>query len=87
MAFEDINESEEVLDEGVEAITPTDIEPFIGGASYPLAKEDLIDLATTREAPEDIVALLETLEERDYDSLADVVAELGLGEEVDEQTE
>jgi hypothetical protein len=88
MAPDDITNSDELLDEGSEQpVGPADIEPFISGGSYPLSKEDIVDFAATREAPEDITALLETLEDREYDSPADVIGELGLDTESTEDVE
>jgi hypothetical protein len=60
------------------AASPTEVQKALKGADYPASREDLIELARENEAPEDVVDQLEDgLEDDEYDSPADVMAELG----------
>lgn len=53
-------------------ITPIEVQKFLGGVSYPATKQELVQYASDKGADEEIVNLLDTLPERDYDSPADV---------------
>jgi hypothetical protein len=58
--------------------SPTDVQRALKGADYPASREDLIELARENDAPEDVLDdLEENLEEEEYESPAQVMAELG----------
>lgn len=58
--------------------SPTDVQKALRGADYPASREDLIELARENEAPEEVVEELESgLDESEYESPAQVMAELG----------
>jgi hypothetical protein len=54
--------------------TPTfiEVQKHLSGIHYPAEKADLIGTARDHEAPDDIIELLESLEERTYESPAEV---------------
>jgi hypothetical protein len=49
-----------------------DVQKHLKGMDYPAKKEDLVRHAEQQGAPEEILALLEELPERTYDSPAEV---------------
>jgi hypothetical protein len=60
------------------AASPTEVQKALKGAEYPASREDLIELARDNEAPDEVVDGLEaSLEEDEYDSPAEVMADLG----------
>jgi Protein of unknown function (DUF2795) len=60
------------------APSPTEVQKALKGADYPASRDDLIELAKDNEAPEDVVDVLEeSLEDDEYGSPADVMADMG----------
>jgi hypothetical protein len=58
--------------------SPTEVQRALRGADYPASRDSLIDLARDNEAPDEILDELEEgLEEDEYGSPAEVMAELG----------
>jgi hypothetical protein len=49
---------------------------YLEGVEYPATKEELIDAAIEADAPQDVVERLQQLSREQYDSLAELVAEL-----------
>ncbi len=54
----------------------TQVQKYLGGASYPASKEDLIAQAQTNNAPQEVLDMLDGLSERQYDSPTDVTEEI-----------
>lgn len=50
------------------AINPVQIQKYLAGIDYPIKKQDLIQRAQEQNAPDDVVAVLQRLPERDYDA-------------------
>lgn len=50
---------------------------YLEGTEYPAGKHDLISRAMTKNAPEDVIELLDRFEAKNYVSIEDVRAELG----------
>jgi hypothetical protein len=62
--------------------SPTDVQKALKGADYPASREDLIELAAENGAPDEVVDELENSLARDeYDSPAEVMADLGEDED------
>ena len=58
--------------------SPSEVQKALRGADYPASRDDLIELAKDNEAPEEIVDELEEgLEDDEYGSPAQVMADLG----------
>ena len=56
----------------------TDVQRALRGADYPASREDLVQLARENDASEEVVEELERgLGEDEYESPAEVMAELG----------
>jgi hypothetical protein len=60
------------------APSPTEVQKALKGADYPASRDDLIELAKDNEAPEEVVDVLEeSLEDDEYESPAEVMADMG----------
>jgi hypothetical protein len=58
--------------------SPTEVQKALKGADYPASRESLIELARDNEAPDEVLdELEENLGEDEYESPAEVMAELG----------
>ena len=57
--------------------SPATIQRHLRGVSYPADLEDLVAQAEENDAPSEVMAVIETLEERTYDGPADVAGALG----------
>ncbi len=55
-------------------VTAAEIETDLAGISFPAYKEGLVRYAEARDAGERVVLALQELPDREYTSLADVVA-------------
>ena len=49
---------------------------FLGGMDYPAQKQQLIDHAKSKSAPQNVIQLLNRLPERKYDRSADIQREV-----------
>ena len=58
-------------------LSAADLQVYLKGMDYPAGKQDLITHARERNAPEDVIAVLEFFSERTYRSAADVGVEFG----------
>jgi hypothetical protein len=56
---------------------PDQAQEYLGGASYPLRKDDLVNHARQRGAPREIVNFLERISDKEYSSLVEVAWEMG----------
>lgn len=69
------------------AVSPIDVQKALKGADYPTSRESLIELAQESGASEELIdELEERLAEEEYESPAEVMADLreGAGEEAEE---
>lgn len=60
--------------------TPIEIQKSLSGIDYPAEKEELLSAARDAGAGDEVIAALEGLPERSYDSPTAVSGELGNGE-------
>jgi hypothetical protein len=58
-------------------IDPTEIQQALSGIDYPASKEELIKHAQDNEADQEVMTFLERIDDGNYESPADVQAELG----------
>jgi hypothetical protein len=58
-------------------IDPTDIQQALSGMDYPASKEELIKHAQDNAADQEVMTFLERIDDGNYESPADVQAELG----------
>jgi hypothetical protein len=54
----------------------TDVQKALKGAEYPTEKDDLVDLAESNDADDDVLDALRGMEEDTFDSPADVMQAL-----------
>lgn len=50
---------------------------YLSGINYPAKKEDLINHAKSQNAPQDVLAMLEDLPDREYGGPTDVSSAIG----------
>ena len=62
---------------GGEAPSPVQAQKFLSGLDYPVDKQTLVDKAREEGADQEVVAALEKLPERQYDSPISVSREIG----------
>ncbi|HEX7724602.1 MAG TPA: DUF2795 domain-containing protein [Candidatus Paceibacterota bacterium] len=53
-----------------------DVQKYLAGVDYPATKQDLIDVASDNDAPQEIIEALGGIDEKEYDSVADVSKEV-----------
>lgn len=61
----------------MENVTAVDIEKYLSGADFPCDKQMLIKEAKSKDAPSDVVNMLNSLPNREYSDVADVSAAMG----------
>lgn len=57
--------------------SPAAIEHYIKGVSFPVNKEELIDLAERNDAPEDVLYVMRNFSDKEYGSVVDIAKEVG----------
>ena len=57
--------------------SPAEIQKHLGGVDYPASKQELIRHAKDQDAPEDVISVLNRVEDRSYDSPADLMKAVG----------
>lgn len=58
-------------------LSPANIAHFLGGIKFPCSKTDLINHATNKGAPDDVVNVLEAIPDTIYNSMTDVMSGVG----------
>lgn len=58
------------------AVSAADIQKYLGGMDYPAGKDKLVEHAKSKGADEELISVLNNLPDREYNSAADVSAEL-----------
>jgi hypothetical protein len=56
---------------------PVDVQKYLAGVDYPATKQDLIDIASDNDAPQEVIEALGEIDEKEYGSVADVSKEVG----------
>ena len=57
--------------------SPAEIQKYLSGVDYPADKEDLLEAARSKDAPEEVLDALAQLGEKEYASPAEVMQEIG----------
>lgn len=55
---------------------PTQIQKFLGGMNYPADKNEVIEHARDKNAPEDIIEMLKGLADRKYEGPTGIIDDL-----------
>jgi hypothetical protein len=55
---------------------PITVQKYLKGAQYPADRDDLLSLAESNDAPEEVIEALEALEDQTYDGPDEVVEAL-----------
>ncbi len=58
-------------------VSPTNLTQFLGGINFPCSKQELIKHARGRNAPQDVLNTLEQIPDRTYNSMSDVMRDIG----------
>ncbi len=58
-------------------VSPAIVEKFLGGMHYPAERNKLIDNARNKDAPDNVIALLNKLPNKTYTSPIDITKEIG----------
>ncbi len=58
-------------------INPIQVQKFLGGIDYPVAKQDIVNTARNQGATDDVVSTLERLPAEEFASPADVSQAIG----------
>lgn len=58
-------------------VSPAIVEKYLAGVHYPAEKRKLVDNATGKDAPEDVINLLNKLPDKSYNSPIDITKEIG----------
>lgn len=57
--------------------SPAAIQEYLGGMDYPVSKQDLIEHARQQNAPQEMVAVLERVDDGEYNSPTDLTQAIG----------
>ncbi|MFZ5954856.1 MAG: DUF2795 domain-containing protein [Nanoarchaeota archaeon] len=57
--------------------SPAEIQKHLGDVDYPKTKDELIKIAKDNDAPDEIVDVLKQIEDREYESPADLSKSIG----------
>lgn len=57
-------------------ISPITVQKFLKGAEYPADRDDLLGVANGNDAPDDVIAALQELDETTFDGPDEVVEAL-----------
>lgn len=58
-------------------VSPAIVEKYLAGIHYPTEKKNLVDNAENKDAPEDVIGLINKLPEKTYNSPIDITKEMG----------
>lgn len=58
-------------------VSPAIVEKYLSGMHYPAEKQKLIDCARNKNAPNDVIDLINKLPEKTYTSPIDITKEIG----------
>lgn len=58
---------------GVGGQSPSNVQSYLAGTSYPATKQDLVQAARENNAPRDIIQILEKLDEDEFGGPQDVM--------------
>lgn len=58
-------------------VSASEIEKFLGGVNFPTDKNGLIEHAKSKDAPEEVLKVIEDFPEREFGSAADVGKAIG----------
>ena len=58
-------------------MSPAIVEKFLGGTHYPTEKKNLVSNAKNKEAPTDVLSLINKLPDKTYNSPIDIAKEIG----------
>lgn len=62
---------------GLGGKSPANIALYLKGISFPCSKDDLINHATSNNAPDDVLDVLNSISDTTYNSMADVMSGVG----------
>jgi hypothetical protein len=58
-------------------VSPAIVEKYLAGTRFPAEKKSLVNRATDKDAPEDVMDMLSKLPDRTYKSPIDIAKEIG----------
>jgi hypothetical protein len=58
-------------------VSPAIVEKYLAGMHYPAEKQTLLSNAKNKEAPEDVMSLINKLPDKTYNSPIDITKEIG----------
>ena len=58
-------------------VSPAIVEKYLAGRHYPSGRKDLLENAKSKEAPEEVLNLLNKLPDKTYNSPIDITKEIG----------
>ncbi len=58
-------------------VSPAIVEKYLAGIHFPAEKKNLVDKATNKDAPDDVMDLLKKLPSKTYKSPIDITKEIG----------
>jgi hypothetical protein len=74
------------MDTSNDRVNPVEVQSYLGGVSYPMSKDDLVEVAKDQGATEPIMEVLEQLPDKEYNSPADVTHEVNEALKESDQT-
>jgi hypothetical protein len=58
-------------------VSPAIVEKYLAGVHYPTEKQNLVNNAQNRDAPQDVMNLIDKLPNKTYTSPIDITKEIG----------
>lgn len=63
--------------EGHGKVSASEVQKYIGGISFPASKDDLVQHARQKDAPQEVLDVMGNLPDKEYESAADVGSGIG----------
>ncbi len=76
----DVDEGQQQAQGGTQKVNPVQVQKFLKGVDYPADKNELIQAAKDEGADENVISMLESLPEEQYQTPADLSQAIGAEE-------
>jgi hypothetical protein len=65
------------MPKGFRGRSPSNVLNFLQGLNFPCDKAELVHYAEDKEAPDEVIVLLDNLPDQEFDNMSDVISAIG----------